>query len=177
MNIFSAVNQNKKFKPAHDKIYNKTCARSEDSVQPAHPRRLIRVFADRMCFSTRINSKIEENFRLLEVNGLMFFLVDEISALFKTDVSITKTEDSYLHLFENWCLFMQVFQFEKKRNEFNTNMVTKYKKRTYALSISTVEQNFPTGVIHDVKQTKKYTENICILYFNCRTEYSYWRHP
>ena len=35
--------------PARDKTYNKTCATSEDSDQPAHPRRLIRVFADRMC--------------------------------------------------------------------------------------------------------------------------------
>ena len=37
-----------KFEPAHDKNYNKTCAISEDSDQPAHPRSLIRVFADRM---------------------------------------------------------------------------------------------------------------------------------
>ena len=37
------------FEPAHDKTYNKTCAISEDSDQPAHPRSLIRVFADRMC--------------------------------------------------------------------------------------------------------------------------------
>ena len=29
--------------------YNKICATSEDSDQPAHPRSLIRVFADRMC--------------------------------------------------------------------------------------------------------------------------------
>ena len=35
--------------PGHVKIYNKTCATSEDSDQPAHPRSLIRVFADRMC--------------------------------------------------------------------------------------------------------------------------------
>ena len=35
--------------PAHDKTYNKTCATREDSDQPAHPRRLIRVFVDRMC--------------------------------------------------------------------------------------------------------------------------------
>ena len=35
--------------PAHDKTYNKTCATSEDSDQPAHPRSLIRIFADRMC--------------------------------------------------------------------------------------------------------------------------------
>ena len=34
---------------AHDKTYNKTCATSEDSDQPAHPRRLIWVFADPMC--------------------------------------------------------------------------------------------------------------------------------
>ena len=34
--------------PAHDKTYNKTCATSEDSDQPAHPRSLIRVFADRI---------------------------------------------------------------------------------------------------------------------------------
>ena len=34
---------------AHDKIYNKTCATSEDSDQPAHPRSLIRVFADCIC--------------------------------------------------------------------------------------------------------------------------------
>ena len=33
---------------AHDKTYNKTCATSGDSDQPAHPRSLIRVFADRM---------------------------------------------------------------------------------------------------------------------------------
>ena len=36
-------------KPAHDKTYKKSCATSEDSDQPAHPRSLIRVFADRMC--------------------------------------------------------------------------------------------------------------------------------
>ena len=33
----------------HDKTYNKTCATSEDSDQPAHPRSLIRVLTDRMC--------------------------------------------------------------------------------------------------------------------------------
>ena len=33
---------------AHDKTYSETCATSEDSDQPAHPRNLIRVFADRM---------------------------------------------------------------------------------------------------------------------------------
>ena len=37
------------FEPAHDKTDNKTCAISEDSDQPAHPRSLIRIFADRMC--------------------------------------------------------------------------------------------------------------------------------
>ena len=37
------------FVSAHDKTYNKTCATSEDSDQPARPRSLIRVFADRMC--------------------------------------------------------------------------------------------------------------------------------
>ena len=36
------------FEPAHDKAYNETCATSEDSDQPAYPRSLIRVFADRM---------------------------------------------------------------------------------------------------------------------------------
>ena len=35
--------------PTHDKTYNKTCATSEDSDQPAHLRSLIRVFADRTC--------------------------------------------------------------------------------------------------------------------------------
>ena len=35
--------------PAHDKTYDKPCATSEDSDQPAHPRSLIRVFAYRMC--------------------------------------------------------------------------------------------------------------------------------
>ena len=35
--------------PTHDRIYNNTCATSEDSDQPAHPHSLIRVFADRMC--------------------------------------------------------------------------------------------------------------------------------
>ena len=38
-----------KTEPAHDKTYGKACATSEDSDQPAHPRSLIRVFADRMC--------------------------------------------------------------------------------------------------------------------------------
>ena len=38
------------FEPAHDKTYNKTCATSKDSEQPAHLQSLIRVFADRMCF-------------------------------------------------------------------------------------------------------------------------------
>ena len=42
------INYNMINKPAHDKTYNKTCATSEDSDQPAHPRSLIRVFADRM---------------------------------------------------------------------------------------------------------------------------------
>ena len=35
--------------PAHDKPYNKTCATSKDSDQPAHLCSLIRVFADNMC--------------------------------------------------------------------------------------------------------------------------------
>ena len=35
--------------PSHDKAYNKTCATSEDSDQPAHSHSLIRVFADRIC--------------------------------------------------------------------------------------------------------------------------------
>ena len=34
------------YKPAHDKTYNKTCATSEDSDQPAHPYSLIRIYAD-----------------------------------------------------------------------------------------------------------------------------------
>ena len=37
------------FEPERDKKYNKTCATSEDSDQPAHSRSLIRVFAGRMC--------------------------------------------------------------------------------------------------------------------------------
>ena len=37
------------YEPAHDKTYNKTCVTREDSDQPAHPRSLIRVYADRMC--------------------------------------------------------------------------------------------------------------------------------
>ena len=32
------------------KNYSMACATSEDSDQPAHPRSLIRVFADHMCF-------------------------------------------------------------------------------------------------------------------------------
>ena len=43
------TNDQKTHEPAHDKTYNKTSATSEDSDQPAHPRSLIRVFADRMC--------------------------------------------------------------------------------------------------------------------------------
>ena len=35
--------------PALNKTYNKTCATSENSDQPAHPRSLISVFADRIC--------------------------------------------------------------------------------------------------------------------------------
>ena len=37
------------YKPPHDKTYKKTRATSEDSDQPAHPRSLLRVFADRRC--------------------------------------------------------------------------------------------------------------------------------
>ena len=33
------------FEPAHDKTYKMSCAPSEDSGQPGHPPRLIRVFA------------------------------------------------------------------------------------------------------------------------------------
>ena len=36
------------YESAHDKTYNKSCATSEDSDHPAHPRSLIRVLADRM---------------------------------------------------------------------------------------------------------------------------------
>ena len=36
------------YNPAHDEAYNKACATSKNSDQPAHPRSLIRVFADRM---------------------------------------------------------------------------------------------------------------------------------
>ena len=42
--LFSEVNY-----PAHNKTYNVACAISEDTDQPAHPRSLIIVFADRMC--------------------------------------------------------------------------------------------------------------------------------
>ena len=38
------------FEPAHDKTYNKMCATSEDSDQPAHQRSLVAVFTDYMCF-------------------------------------------------------------------------------------------------------------------------------
>ena len=42
--------RNKKItEPAHGKSYNKACATSEHSGQPAHLRSLIRVFADRIC--------------------------------------------------------------------------------------------------------------------------------
>ena len=37
------------YESAHNKTYNKTCATSKDSDQTAHPRSLIRVFADHMC--------------------------------------------------------------------------------------------------------------------------------
>ena len=37
------------YEPAHDKTYNKTCATSKDSDQPAHSCCLVRVFTDRMC--------------------------------------------------------------------------------------------------------------------------------
>ena len=43
------ISNNKANEPAHEKTYNKTCATCEDSIQPAYPRSLIRVFADRMC--------------------------------------------------------------------------------------------------------------------------------
>ena len=39
----------RQYEPAHDKTCNKTCATSEDSDQPAHPRSLISVFSDHMC--------------------------------------------------------------------------------------------------------------------------------
>ena len=35
--------------PMHEITYNKVSSTSEDSDQPAHPHRLVRVFADRMC--------------------------------------------------------------------------------------------------------------------------------
>ena len=38
------------FEPAHDKTYNKMCATSKDSDQPAYQRSLVAVFADYMCF-------------------------------------------------------------------------------------------------------------------------------
>ena len=38
--------------PAKDKTYSKTYETSEDTDQSAHPRSLIRVCADRMCFYT-----------------------------------------------------------------------------------------------------------------------------
>ena len=37
------------FEPDHDKTYNKTCATSKDSDQPAHLHTLIRVLADHIC--------------------------------------------------------------------------------------------------------------------------------
>ena len=39
----------KLFKPVQEKTYNKTCATSEDSDQPAYLHSLIRVFTDDMC--------------------------------------------------------------------------------------------------------------------------------
>ena len=37
------------YKPVHNKTYNKTCATSKNSDQPAHSRSLVRVFADSKC--------------------------------------------------------------------------------------------------------------------------------
>ena len=45
---FSQVSAKFIDEPEHDKTYSETCAPSKDSDQPAHPRSLIRVFADRM---------------------------------------------------------------------------------------------------------------------------------
>ena len=39
----------KRYEPAHDKTYNKTCVTSKNSDQPVHLCSLIRVFTDSMC--------------------------------------------------------------------------------------------------------------------------------
>ena len=41
----------------HDKTYNKTCATSEDTDQPAHPRSIISVFAVERAFYNLMATK------------------------------------------------------------------------------------------------------------------------
>ena len=56
---------------AHDKTYDKTCATSNDSDQPAHPRSLIRIFADRMRLLQSLGySKMDEREPLVYCTGV-----------------------------------------------------------------------------------------------------------
>ena len=83
-----------KYKSAHDKSYNKTCATSKYSDQAAHPCSLIRVCADRMGFlqSTGYSKRnhsilgacIDRSESLLVppkfmINGTIFILIESIS--------------------------------------------------------------------------------------------------
>ena len=56
--------------PAHDKTYNKSCETSKDSDQPAYPRSLIRIFADRMCRLQPPAIQREINKNLAKLGGL-----------------------------------------------------------------------------------------------------------
>ena len=79
---------NKTYEPAHDKTYNKTCATSEDSDQPAHPRSLIRVFVDPMCLlQPPGNSKINKR-------GLLPYWVDA-----QVDLSLCWLHMSYCRFY------------------------------------------------------------------------------
>ena len=59
--------------PAHDKTYDKTCSTSKYSDQPARPRSLIRVFADRMRLSKPLGYQKQD-----EQEPLLSLLVTQV---------------------------------------------------------------------------------------------------
>ena len=95
---------------AHDKTYNKSCATSEDSDQPAHPRSLIRVFADRMFllqppgYPKRDKREpllyvvdVQADLLVTQVLCALAHYLERSAACFKTDTKLLGATSYYLY--------------------------------------------------------------------------------
>ena len=97
--------------PKNSKTYKKTSATSEDSDQPAHPRSLIRVFADRMCLLQ------PPGYPKKDKREPLVYCVDV-----QTDLSICWPHRSY-------CRFCRALKIHRKRHSHKSTPLSRDQRR------------------------------------------------